>query len=160
MDIAVVAVGRLKAGPERELCNRYLERARKTGRRLGFHAFLVKEALESRASRNVDRVAEEEEALRRLIGERGHFVCLDESGDQMTSAEIARMLARDAEASVPVTTFVIGGPDGIGSRLLASAGRRISFGRATLPHQLVRILLAEQLYRAMTILSGHPYHRA
>ena len=160
MDITLAAVGRLKAGPERDLCNRYLERARKSGGRLGFRAFSVKEAAESRAARAADRAAEEEDALGRLIGEGGRVVCLDAAGELMSSEGLAGALARDAEASLPRTTFVVGGPDGLGPGLIARADRRLSFGRVTFPHQLVRVLLAEQLYRAMTILSGHPYHRA
>ncbi len=160
MDIALLAVGRLKAGPERELCNRYLERARKSGARLGFRGFSVKEIAESRAPRGEDRIAEEAEALARLIGQSGRIVCLEAGGEPMDSDQLARALARDAEAAVPLTTFVIGGPDGLGGPVVARADLRLSFGRATWPHQLVRVMLAEQLYRAMTILSGHPYHRA
>jgi 23S rRNA (pseudouridine1915-N3)-methyltransferase len=70
------------------------------------------------------------------------------------------MLAKDAAAAVSKMTFVVGGPDGLGRGILDRAHRRLSFGRLTWPHQLVRLLLAEQLYRATTILSGHPYHRA
>jgi len=160
MDIVLLAVGRVKAGPERDLCNRYLERARKTGGRLGFRAFSVKEVSESRAARGEDRIAEEANALSRLVGEGGRTVCLDRAGEPMSSDELARTLARDVEASLPLTAFVIGGPDGLGADMLEASDRRLSFGRVTFPHQLVRVLLAEQLYRAMTILSGHPYHRA
>ena len=160
MDIRLLAVGRLKAGPERDLCSRYLERAQQSGSRLGLRGFSVKEIAESRAPRSEDRIAEEAEALSRLIGQGGRVVCLDAGGELMTSEEFARMLGRDAEAALPHTTFVIGGPDGLGERVLELADRRLSFGRTTWPHQMARVLLAEQLYRAMTILSGHPYHRA
>jgi 23S rRNA (pseudouridine1915-N3)-methyltransferase len=160
MDIALVAVGRLKAGPEHDLCNRYLERARKSGGRLGFRGFSVRVVPESRAARGEDRIAEEDDSLIRLIGQGGRIVCLHASGELWSSEKFARALGRDAEASLPLTTFIIGGPDGLGARVLGLADRRLSFGRVTWPHQLVRVLLAEQLYRAMTILSGHPYHRA
>jgi 23S rRNA (pseudouridine1915-N3)-methyltransferase len=160
MDIALVAVGRLKAGPERDLFDRYLERARKSGGHIGFRGFSVKEVAESRAARSEDRIAAEAEVLVRLMKQGGRTVCLDASGELMTSETFADALARDAEASLPLITFIVGGPDGLGTRVLALADRRLSFGRITWPHQLVRVLLAEQLYRAMTILSGHPYHRA
>lgn len=160
MDIALLVVGRLKAGPERDLCSRYLERARKSGARLGFRGFSVREVAESRASRSEDRISEEADALTRLIVPGGRVVCLDAAGELTTSEAFARALGRDAEAALPATTFIIGGPDGLGARVLALADQRLSFGRATWPHQLVRAMLAEQLYRAMTILSGHPYHRA
>lgn len=160
MDIRLLVVGRLKAGPERELCDRYLERARKSGARLGFRDFAVREIAESRAARAEDRIAEEQAALQPLIGESGRTVSLDAEGDLVSSDAFARALQRDCDAAVVRTTFLIGGPDGLGPELLARADRRLSFGRVTWPHQLARALLAEQLYRAMTILSGHPYHRS
>ena len=160
MDVVIVAVGRLKAGPERELCERYLERARKTGRALGLKSFAVEEVAESRAARPTDRIAEEQKGLSARIGDGDRIVCLSAAGDLVDSDRFAASLARDAEASVPRTVFVIGGPDGMGEGLARRAHRSLSFGRVTWPHQLVRILLSEQLYRATTILSGHPYHRA
>lgn len=160
MDVELVAVGRLKAGPERDLCGRYLERAEKSGARLGLRGFAVKEVAESRAARGEDRIAEEQRALERKIGEGARIVCLDRSGELISSEELAETLRADAEAALPLTSFVIGGPDGLSPDLLKAADRCISFGRATFPHQLARVLLAEQLYRAMSILSGHPYHRA
>ncbi len=160
MEVRLLAVGRLKAGPERDLCERYLERARNAGARLGLRGFSVKEVAESRAARGEERVAQEAEALIGLAGSGGRIVCLDAAGKALGSDEFAQALKRDAEASVPFTTFIIGGPDGLGAGILGCADLSVSFGRVTWPHQLVRVLLAEQLYRAMTILSGHPYHRA
>ncbi len=160
MEIAVAAIGRLKAGPERELCVRYLERARKAGAKLGLRGFNVHEAPESRAARPADRLAQEGEALLARIGSNGRLVCLDAAGHPIDSEEFARNLTRDAAASVPRTIFVIGGADGLGEAVLSRCDRILSFGRMTFPHQLARILLAEQLYRAVTMLSGHPYHRA
>lgn len=160
MDIGLLAVGRLKAGPERELCERYLERARKLGGRMGFRGFTVREIPESRAARSEDRIAQEAEALSALVGEGGRIVGLDEGGDLWSSEKFARSLGHDADTSVPHTTFIIGGPDGLSAGILARADIRLSFGRMTWPHQIARILVSEQLYRAMTILSGHPYHRA
>jgi len=160
MDVELVAIGRLKAGPERDLCERYLERARKSGARLGFRGFSVREAAESRAARPQERIAQEESALLGLIRGGGRIVCLDEDGDLADSETFARELGRDADAAISSISFVIGGADGLGADILARADRRLSLGRMTWPHQMARILLAEQLYRAMTILSGHPYHRA
>jgi 23S rRNA (pseudouridine1915-N3)-methyltransferase len=160
MEVAVVAVGRLKAGPERDLCARYLERARAVGRGLGLRGFAVTEIAEARGGRAAERVAAEADALRGLVGKGGRTYCLDERGELLDSAEFAARLGRDAAAAGGRTTFVIGGPDGLGPEILATANGLISFGRLTWPHQIVRILLAEQLYRATTILSGHPYHRA
>jgi 23S rRNA (pseudouridine1915-N3)-methyltransferase len=159
MEIAILAVGRLKAGPERELCAGYLDRARKSGKALGFRDFSVRELAQSTAPRPADRIAAEEAALLAALQERGRAVCLDEKGNILDSAAFAADLGRSVVESVPRTTFVIGGPDGLGAGILGRADRRIAFGRMTWPHQVVRILLAEQLYRAMTMLSGHPYHR-
>jgi 23S rRNA (pseudouridine1915-N3)-methyltransferase len=160
MDVAIIAVGRLKAGPERELCERYLDRARKSGRALGLRGFSVEAITESRAARAKDRIAEEEKALLQRVDSVDRVVCLDSTGALMDSDSFAASLGNDAQSAVSRTLFVIGGADGLGKGLLERADRTLSFGRATWPHQLVRILLAEQLYRATTILSGHPYHRA
>jgi 23S rRNA (pseudouridine1915-N3)-methyltransferase len=88
------------------------------------------------------------------------IVCLDEGGELLTSEALAEFLRREATATKRGAVFIIGGADGLAGDVLRRADRKLSFGRVTWPHQIVRILLAEQLYRAMTILSGHPYHRA
>ena len=160
MEISIFAVGRLKSGPESELCTRYLERARKSGRGLGFRGFEVHELAESHAARPAERIAQEEDALLAALPRGGRTLCLDAEGELIDSEGFAASFSSDAAAAVPHTRFVIGGPDGLGDKVKASADRLISFGRVTWPHQIVRILLAEQLYRSMTILSGHPYHRA
>lgn len=160
MDIIVAAVGRLKPGPEAELCARYLDRAKKGGRALGLRGFDVRETGESRAGRAADRIAEEEAALLEASGKSGLTICLDPAGELLDSESFAGAISLAADTAVQSMTFVIGGPDGLGPRILAGAHRRWSFGRLTWPHQIARILLAEQLYRATTILSGHPYHRA
>lgn len=160
MEIAILAVGRLKSGPESELCARYLDRARRSGRSLGFRGFEVQELAESRAPRPAERIAQEDEALAAALAKDGRRICLDAEGELIDSAAFAAELSRSAAAGPARAVFVIGGPDGLGEKVKAAADRKISFGRVTWPHQIVRILLAEQLYRAMTILSGHPYHRA
>jgi 23S rRNA (pseudouridine1915-N3)-methyltransferase len=159
LEISVLAVGRMKAGPERELCERYLERARKAGPKLGLRGFSVEELPESRAARADDRIAAEAAALIERLGQGDRVTCLDAGGELIDSSGFAAALAKDA-ATVARTVFVIGGPDGVGKMVVARSSRRLSFGRLTWPHQLVRVMLAEQLYRATTILSGHPYHRA
>jgi 23S rRNA (pseudouridine1915-N3)-methyltransferase len=158
--VAVLAVGRLKAGPERELCDRYLDRAAKAGRSLGFRGFSVHEVPEGRATRPEQRIAAEGQALLGALGEGVRPICLDAAGELLDSAEFAERLRSVLVSGRPGVTFAIGGPDGLAGSLLELSDGRIAFGRVTWPHQLARILLAEQLYRAMTILSGHPYHRA
>jgi 23S rRNA (pseudouridine1915-N3)-methyltransferase len=159
LEISVLAVGRLKAGAERELCDRYLQRARKAGPRLGLRGFAVEEISESAAARPKDRVAAEDVSLVARLKPDDRVVALDPSGELIDSESFAAALAKNAAAGSPRMVFVIGGPDGLGQGILGRSKQRLAFGRATWPHQLVRVMLAEQIYRATTILSGHPYHR-
>jgi 23S rRNA (pseudouridine1915-N3)-methyltransferase len=158
--IGILAVGRLKAGPERDLCGRYLDRGRQAGRALGFRGFEVLEVAEGRGARPEERKAEEGESLARSLDRTAAAIGLDARGDLVDSAEFAAMLRQALESGRPGATFLIGGPDGLSRRVLEGCARKVALGRVTWPHQLARILVAEQLYRAMTILSGHPYHRA
>jgi 23S rRNA (pseudouridine1915-N3)-methyltransferase len=161
MDVTIAAVGRLKAGPERDLCARYLERAEKIGRASGFHRFCVNEVPESRAARAADRMADEAQRLKERTVPRSRMICLDERGAAWTSDRLAGWLRDQADSGAADTIVVaIGGADGLDPELVAAADMVLSLGRMTWPHQIVRILIAEQLYRAMTILAGHPYHRA
>ena len=160
MEVSILAVGRLKAGPESELCERYLQRARNSGKALGFRAFDVREIGESRAGRRADRIAAEAAAILSGLPKGSRMQSLDSRGELLDSEAFAALLGSAAASASGPVVFAIGGPDGLGAEVLQAADARIAFGRVTWPHQLARILLAEQLYRAMTILSGHPYHRA
>ena len=160
MRVGIRAVGRLKAGPERDLVARYVERARQLGPRLGLGPLDIREVPESRAASAAARKAEEAGVLLAGLDPKAHIVALDEGGMSETSAAFADRLARRRNAGCPEIAFLIGGADGLGPEALARAGERIAFGALTWPHQLVRLLLAEQVYRAATILAGHPYHRA
>ena len=158
MLITIAAVGRLKAGAERELFDRFLERADAAGRKLGL-TFTVREFPESRAGSADSRKQEEATAIVAALGQRGTFVALDEHGKDLASPAFANRIARWRDGGVSDIVFVIGGADGHGPTLLDKAELRLAFGEMTWPHQLARVMLAEQLYRAVTILSGHPYHR-
>ncbi|HEY0918156.1 23S rRNA (pseudouridine(1915)-N(3))-methyltransferase RlmH [Devosia sp.] len=158
MRVHVAAIGRMKQGPERELAARYLERAVASGKPLGLTGFDVAEHPESRAAAAATRKAEEARALRASLPE-GIVVALDERGTTFGSEAFARRLARWRDDGRAAVSFVIGGADGLAPDLVAEAGLALSFSPLTWPHQLVRIMLAEQLYRATTILAGHPYHR-
>jgi 23S rRNA (pseudouridine1915-N3)-methyltransferase len=159
MRLTVAAVGRLKAGPERELAGRYLERAGKLGRGIGLHPIEVIEIEESRARRPEERIAQEGAALTALTSGDHVSVALDARGHSLTSEDFAGRLARWRDAGRGAAYFLIGGADGL-TRNLRPPDLTLAFGSATWPHQLVRIMLLEQLYRAATILTGHPYHRA
>jgi 23S rRNA (pseudouridine1915-N3)-methyltransferase len=158
MRILVAAVGRLKRGPEQGLAERYRERAVKSGRSVGLRAVEVVEISESRARDAQRRMLEESIALANVISKDAATVLLDPRGEALDSNSLAKRLSgwndtgRDA-------VFVIGGPDGLAPTLLDRADLHLAFGALTWPHQLVRIMLLEQIYRATTILSGHPYHR-
>ncbi|WP_316174002.1 MULTISPECIES: 23S rRNA (pseudouridine(1915)-N(3))-methyltransferase RlmH [unclassified Bradyrhizobium] len=160
MRIVVIAVGRLKQGPERELAERYRERFEDLSRKLGFRGIDIHEISESRARDAAARIAEEAAAIATHIPEKSLLVTLDEHGQNIDSAGFAGQLGRWRDEAAPSTAFVIGGADGLSPELQRRAKLRIAFGTATWPHQIVRVLLLEQLYRAATILAGHPYHRA
>lgn len=160
MRIVIAAVGRLKSGPETELADRYRKRAEQTGRNLGWKGVEVIEIRESRADDAQKRMLEESIALANIIPDKSAVVLLEESGKNLDSAGFATQLSKWRGDNKPAVVFMIGGADGLAGSLRDKATLRLSFGSATWPHQMVRILLLEQLYRASTILSGHPYHRA
>ncbi len=159
MRIVVVAVGRLKADAEQALVERYLDRASSAGRKLGFDIG-SREIPEGRQARPEDRRAAEAAAITAALPAGGLLVALDERGEHLTSPAFARLLAAWRDAGDGPVVFAIGGADGLDPALVATARKTIAFGTMTWPHQLVRAMLAEQIYRAVTILSGHPYHRA
>jgi 23S rRNA (pseudouridine1915-N3)-methyltransferase len=160
MRLVVVSIGRLKLGPERELAERYRERFDDIGRKLGFRGLEIHEIPEGRARDAATRIAEEATAISAAIPAKSLLVVLDERGDNVDSAAFARHLGRWRDEAVANTIFVIGGADGLSPDLRRKAKLRMAFGSATWPHQMVRVMLLEQIYRAATILAGHPYHRA
>ena len=159
MRIIVAAIGRMK-GPEAELAERYLKRANQAGRALGWKAVEVVEIRESRADEAMKRMLEESTALANIIPQGAAVALLDEKGDALGSEAFAPELSTWRANNAPAAVFMLGGADGLAASLRDKAQLRLSFGKATWPHQMVRVMLLEQLYRATTILSGHPYHRA
>jgi len=160
MRLLVIAIGRLKQGPERELAERYRERFDDIGRKLGFRGLEILEIAESRARDAGSRIAEEAAAISAAIPPKSALVALDERGDNIDSRAFARHLGRWRDDQIANTIFAIGGADGLSPELRRMAQLRMAFGSATWPHQMVRVMLLEQIYRAATILTGHPYHRA
>ncbi len=160
MRIVVIAIGRLKQGPERELAERYRERFDDIGRKLGFRGLEIHEIPESRARDVAARMVDEAAAISALIPDKSSIIALDERGETIDSATFARHLGRWRDESVPTAVFLIGGADGLLPELRRKVKLSVAFGKATWPHQMVRVMLLEQIYRAATILSGHPYHRA
>lgn len=160
MIIEIIAVGRMKSGPESELLKHYLSRAEKTGRGVGVRDFAVREIAEGRGETATIRKRREAESIDTMIADADASCCFDERGTCMTSPGLADLIRGRAEQGTKRLAFVIGGPDGLDLESIGASEGPIAFGRVTWPHQIVRILLAEQLYRAMTILTNHPYHRA
>ncbi len=158
MRLTLACVGRQKAGAERDLADRYLDRARSAGRAAGL-VIDLRELAESRA-RSAPERKREEAALLRAAAEDGGLALFDERGDALDSPGFATLIGRTRDAGAPRLTLVIGGADGLDETLRGAAQASISFGAMTWPHQLVRVMACEQIYRAVMLLTGHPYHRA
>lgn len=158
--IVLIAVGRMKAGPERDLLARYADRAQAMARSVGLTGVTIRDVEESRARQASERRRDEAVLLAREMEAGALVVALDERGRTVSSEEFATLVGRSRDVGTPSFILLIGGPDGLAEEARAQAHHCIGYGAATFPHQLVRVMAAEQVYRAMTILAGHPYHRA
>jgi 23S rRNA (pseudouridine1915-N3)-methyltransferase len=156
MRLHLCAVGRLRAGPERDLVDDYLERCARTGRGLGLGPVSVHEVEDRKGGGR----SAEADLLARAIPEGAAVIALDERGKQLTSPDFAAALARFRDAGRGDLALLIGGADGLDPALRDRADMVLSLGPMVWPHLLVRVMLAEQLYRAASILAGAPYHRA
>ena len=153
MKIALVVVGRLGRAPEAQLARDYAERATAAGRALGLGPVEIVEV----EARKPGKAAEAEALSAPLAG--AHLIACDEHGQALTSRAFAGRIAQLRDDGVRRLALVIGGADGLDASILAVARERLAFGVQTWPHALVRAMLAEQVYRAVTILGGSPYHR-
>ncbi|MFL5297658.1 MAG: 23S rRNA (pseudouridine(1915)-N(3))-methyltransferase RlmH [Phenylobacterium sp.] len=153
MKIAIVAIGRLGRGPEAQLVKTYAERATAAGRALGLGPVEVVEV----ESRKPGKAAEAESLRPHLEG--AHVIACDERGKTRTSRDFADEIARLRDRGLRRIVLLVGGADGLDPALLAQADSQLAFGPQTWPHALARAMLAEQVYRAVTILAGSPYHR-
>ena len=159
MHLTIAAIGKLKAGPDRELFERYSKRITPAGKALKLGPLSCVEISESRRSSTKERREEEAVTLLAKIPAGATLIALDEKGDAVSSEQLASLLRKQQDAGASSLVFALGGPDGHGAEIGRKAARIISLGAITLPHGLARIVLAEQLYRALTILAEHPYHR-
>jgi 23S rRNA (pseudouridine1915-N3)-methyltransferase len=159
MKIIIGAIGRLKTGPEKEMAADYESRSVVTGRSAGVTSLSVKDWPESRAETAERRKSEEADILLPLTAN-SKTVVLDERGKALSSMAFADWLKRALDGGAKQVTFLIGGPDGHGDAVRAKADLVLSFGPATFPHRLIRVMLLEQIYRALTIITNHPYHRS
>ena len=146
-------------GAERELAAAYRKRAEALGRSLGLRQIEVIEIRESRAREPERRRTEESIAIANILPDQAVVIVLDQAGENFDSPGLAALLQKCREENRVALCFLIGGADGITQSLRGRARHVLAFGAATWPHQLIRIMLLEQLYRASTILAGHPYHR-
>ena len=154
MRLTLLCVGRLKAGPEHDLCEDYLDRVRKAGRALGYRSADIVEVdsgggLDAEAERLVSKIPAGATAIR-----------LDEHGKEYRSKDFSTWLARLRDQGTPDLCFLIGGAEGYGQAVRSAVPQTLAFGSQTWPHRLVRAMLAEQLYRAVSIEAGLPYHKA
>jgi len=153
LKLAIVAIGRLSRGPEAELVKTYAERATQAGRALGLGPVEVIEVESRKPGKAAEAVA-----LRPHLAD-AHVIACDEHGQARPSRAFAGEIASLRDRGVRRLVFLVGGADGLDGDLLAEAHGRLAFGPQTWPHALARVMLAEQLYRAVTILAGSPYHR-
>lgn len=151
MKIRILAVGRLRDGPERELVDDYLQRARRLGQQLGWRG-----VEEVEINDGGGRDSEGQRVLQKLGS--GRIIRLDERGQALDSLRFSKRLSAWREDAQDVD-FLIGGADGHAPEVVARAPEAISLGPATWPHRLVRVMLAEQIYRGLSIAGGSPYHR-
>jgi len=159
MKIMIAAVGRLKDGGEQQLFDRYASRFNSGGKALGLGPIDLRELVESRKPDVAQRKSDEATRLLSCCPDRAVRIVLDERGRPEDSVAFAARIAGIRDGGASTLAFLLGGPDGHGTTPLSGVTFRLSLGAMTLPHGLARVILAEQLYRATTILSGHPYHR-
>src|SRR5579863_5889678 len=160
MRIVLLAVGKLKSGPEKELAAGYLSRAKGGARDIGLAGLESRELPASRQARAEDRRAEEAKAILAATPTGARLALLDERGQMIGSEDFAKDMAKARDRGASAYVVAIGGADGFDPALREEGPLVVSFGRVTWPHQLMRAMAAEQIYRATTILRGHPYHRA
>ncbi len=148
--ITICAVGRLRGGPEATLVGDYLDRFGKVGRGIGFAPVTVREVDDRKPPA----------ALLEACAPAALRIAVDERGEVPSSPDFAGWLARWRDEGTRDVAFLIGGADGLPDAVKRECARSLSFGPMVWPHMLARVMLAEQLYRAVAILAGTPYHRA
>ena len=154
MKVRIAAVGRLRSGAEADLIADYRTRFDRTGRALGLGPLDIREVEAKKGGMDA-----EADLLRKAAADARPIIALDERGKTFTSPDFANLLARWRDDGAPEACFLIGGADGLSPALREAADHKLSFGKMVWPHMLVRVMLAEQLYRAASILAGSPYHR-
>jgi 23S rRNA (pseudouridine1915-N3)-methyltransferase len=159
MRLHVAAIGKLKSGAEKQLADDYRLRITQIARKAGVSGISINEQPESSKATTAQRMAEEAAMLRKTIPPDAVLIILDERGSSLSSEDFAKLLSKHLDRSTSDLAVLIGGPDGHDPDLRKAAAISIALGSMTWPHRLVRIMILEQIYRALTILLNHPYHR-
>ena len=158
MDLNIVSIGRLKNNPLLEIQSDYKKRIIKLGKTIGINNLKINEGSVSKKNSPTDRREEESKFLEKNLKKDNYNIFLDETGGSISSIEIAELLSNKL-LDYKEMVFFIGGPDGFKTNLIEKSNQSISLGKVTWPHMLLRVMLVEQLYRGITIIKNHPYHR-
>ena len=159
MKMIIASIGRLKSGEEKPLFDKYVKRSRDIAKSTGINSIDFIELAESQNRSIEKRKEEESDAILKALPSPNYLITLDQTGKSLSSDKLSKLIHEQRTQNTKNFAFVIGGPDGLSSNILAKSNLTLAFGSMTWPHQLVRIMLVEQIYRAFTILNGHPYHR-
>ncbi|MCK0068300.1 23S rRNA (pseudouridine(1915)-N(3))-methyltransferase RlmH [Kordiimonas sp. 5E331] len=152
MHISIIAIGRMQRGPEQALVDEYQKR-------LPWKTNIIEIDMKKPAGTAAERKKREAERLLAAVPDGAALVVLDENGKNFKSREFAGKIDNWQMAGYSHIAFVIGGADGLDSSVLNRADLKIALGSLTWPHMMVRVMLSEQIYRAWSIITGHPYHR-
>ncbi len=159
MKLVVLGVGRLKSGPEKELAADYQARIPPMGKKCGVTDLTIRDIAESQLPNAEQRMKAEADWLWGQVPQGATTIILDERGTSLDSVAFSKLIGGSADRGVSSLCFMIGGPDGHDPTTRSRAQHIINFGPMTWPHRLVRVMLLEQIYRGLTILNNHPYHR-
>lgn len=159
MQLYIGAIGRLKKGEEQNLCQRFETRIKRSGSNLGFTQFNHHDFDEDKSSQTDKRKQNEADRLLAAVPKGAIIIALDEFGKQLSSVDFSKKIANYRDEGHSAIAFLLGGPDGHGKAVLEQAHFKLSLSKMTWPHQIARALLFEQIYRVITIMNNHPYHR-
>lgn len=158
MKLKVISIGQLKNNPILEIQRDYESRILNLSKSVGIKSLEIKELPISKKSSIKERQKEEAKIIFQYIKQDNFNIFLDGKGENINSVDISQIISKSSFDGKDLV-FFIGGPDGFDEKIIKVANKTVSFGRVTWPHKLIRIMLLEQLYRGITILNNHPYHR-
>ena len=160
MKFRIAAIGKLKSGPEKLLAEDYAGRIAAMGKKAAITEIKISDWAESQKPDAALRMIEEEAQLWSAVPQGAYVIALDERGKAHTSEAFAAHIEKLRDRSISDIVFLLGGPDGHSPKTRTKADELLALGPMTWPHRLARIMLLEQIYRSVTILLNHPYHRA